>query len=1384
MAGRYRTLGALQLAMMVFVVITCCAAGSRVFTACGGVLEEPRGIVQSPNFPERMPAPLACHWVIRAPPDKKIVVYFTQYFLRGVLRLIEYDHYVSEYVQAGRNPLGEMNFEEDIRYVVAYRPYVVLELRLQNVTNLHLRVEDYLEDVYGFNITYEILNRTQHVRDVTCSVMSCSFLGHCLAAADFSRFQCACFPGFYGRECQYGPYCDPDKGINMCANNGRCRYIYGSTVNVCECPDGYTGPKCEEKKENKCVGVSCDGGCQDMDGGSRCACREGADHVTCAETEFYRVSVTVVADKQPEEWRHGNIHNIIHTFLQSAGLGTLNRLAVDVVNEDRILLFHFYLDKNEVTMMPAAVGDLVHNLTGVAANHTVDVHPETCLLSVESHSKVPALEGRMMILVCTARGSPALHFRWYKDCHLFNASLTTRNAWELRLFDDINDKQVSVFNIDGVTTYDKGKFVCEIEDVDKKEKKVLRVHVLALPQVEVKPLTISLVAGQSHSFRCLSPDDNMRTFSYQWLRDGALLGETVNGEVVEDLLPSGSRLFLSRARVSANYSCRVHNRAGATSKSVVLFVIAPNQSDVACDSSFSDGVRWNRTFGGYYDLQSCPVDPTDTAEFKTGGLGDAYARRDCVCREDRCAWGHPNYARCQSVHIINIFLQLEQIQLGYQQGGLSGIYNSMYSVVQKAQNRTLAGDVELFARSLQTLLTVTLRFPTLAPEITSDFSFKTVAHFMDLLLKEMKDKNESEKKDLSVGARLIQVCEMMVELAQRSPSLVSLDNITLPTLGNNFLTSDGDVADNRSAADTWTTRRVLQVTFSQTIIPVLPVRNRISPHAEVFVTPLISVIPVDLLQEDDDQTDENVQDLVQLEFFHTHERAVFSDNITRCVAWIPENRERLVGHWSAGSCHVINRTANATVCLCPLHGHYAVTVLSLNIQAHCGDNLHYTSQSRDFLRWRQPRLHLLSLRDHTEDGVCGGQGAGAVSPPDILLLSAGGGCPRLLQDPRRPGSSRHPQHLHQVFPRRLGDRFDVVPLTLKACSGDNCVEFWEHYWYERGLIIGVSVTGAGGPKGTGISTRFWCHSSSSVWFILESWCCAWFAREPGKMRLASKTRRLTCTESVESGLLQENITAHEVSLTLEHESEETKVESIQQFYRETDRNKFTTEHKHYLRFLLGTSSSSSGSLSLGTESARFPQEGPGAGIRRAPRSRTATDKLLPVSPGSRTAPDKLLPVSPGSRTAPDKLLPVSPGSRTAPDKLLPVSPGSRTAPDKLLPVSPGSRTASDKLLPVSPGSRKSGGAQHSSCLLQISMCSDDTVEQQSVVIATSDKSPMEWEVMFCCDHHRSPHQAREGDFVGPPEEAGSLQSQLHAPQLAEISSPQTDSMIAARPANT
>jgi hypothetical protein len=78
------------------------------------------------------------------------------------------------------------------------------------------------------------------------------------------------------------------------------------------------------------------------------------------------------------------------------------------------------------------------------------------LLSVTNYGPQPALEGRSLTLVCTARGSPQLKFRWYKDQLLFNASLTSRIAWEVYMEDDFDDKQMSIFNIDGVTMFDKG----------------------------------------------------------------------------------------------------------------------------------------------------------------------------------------------------------------------------------------------------------------------------------------------------------------------------------------------------------------------------------------------------------------------------------------------------------------------------------------------------------------------------------------------------------------------------------------------------------------------------------------------------------------------------------------------------------------------------------------------------------------------------------------------------------------------------------------------------------------------------------------------------------------------------------------------------------------
>ncbi|XP_070196079.1 uncharacterized protein, partial [Littorina saxatilis] len=977
------------LALVVVLASILPGAHADVYKECGGFVKEHQGVIQSPQFPHRFPVPINCRWIIQAPPEKKIVLYFTQYFLRGSFHLTEYEQYVNSVTYDGRKPLGQIDFRDHIRTVVAYKPFLVLDFVLHHMSNIHLRVEEYLEDVYGFNITYAIVDRGDQVRQDTCSVNDCSFLGHCLASADFSTYRCDCFPQFFGKECQYGPFCDPDKGINMCLNQGRCRYFYGSMVNTCECPPGYTGAKCEQKedsldtvhrtglssdedKEPECKRLGCSDHCtRNYEGVLYCDCPDGfkldTDNVTCIEREMFRVSVSVPLVNRPAEWNEERATSSALVILQISGVRTAEEFQFDGVNSSdgqEVLMYHFYIDRSDLGIVTDGVKTLMRrdrlfNLTIVSANCSIHLDPEMKLLNVEHYDARPALEGKSLTLVCTARGSSRLKFRWYKDKFLFNASLTSRNAWEVRINDDYDDKQMSIFNVDGVTMFDKGEFSCEIEDFGEVENKTVTVDVMPLPHVEIKPLTASLLLGQPVSFRCLSPDENMRTFTYKWLRNGQEVSkeESVNKEIVEDLLPSGSRLYIPRLSVSANYTCRVANKAGASEKSAFVFVISPNMSETVCESDSLKGVKWNRTYGGYYDLQKCPI---DTADFKVVGLGEGYARRDCVC-DVTCHWGPPNYARCHSVHLIHWNEQLERCQLGYQLDGLSNIYDSLYELLRKARNRTLAGDVDMFAINLHTLFDVTLRFPAVAPDPQrSSFNLKTVASFMNILLEEVKSTNSFEKQDLSVGARFLRVCEILSELTNENPTLIPLSNITLPRIEfavknmtipshtaseENELVQEAEYGPSRLAykgrqlmsllAGSQTNEektkqvQVLQVTFSPDIFLILSVNRRI-PEYEEFLTPLVSLLPVGNEADDEDFSD--LQDRrVELEFHHHSKFPVFVENTTKCVAWERRDVWQLVGEWKTGICDVTHRTANVTKCLCPVHGHYAVVVIATNV---------------------------------------------------------------------------------------------------------------------------------------------------------------------------------------------------------------------------------------------------------------------------------------------------------------------------------------------------------------------------------------------------------------------------------------------------------------------
>ncbi|KFM79287.1 Procollagen C-endopeptidase enhancer 2, partial [Stegodyphus mimosarum] len=189
-----------------------------MYSECGGVLREPKGIISTPNFPDPYPVPINCRWVIEAPADKVIAIYFTQFYMREGLTVTEYAFF-SETLYMGKKEFGMISSDREPTYLVSNKPVLVLDFLVGESGNIHMRVREYLLDVFGFNITYEIISRNETVRKDACLYHHCSFTGYCYAVSFFTSYSCHCFADFYGPECQYNPGCEPGSR-SMCDNGG------------------------------------------------------------------------------------------------------------------------------------------------------------------------------------------------------------------------------------------------------------------------------------------------------------------------------------------------------------------------------------------------------------------------------------------------------------------------------------------------------------------------------------------------------------------------------------------------------------------------------------------------------------------------------------------------------------------------------------------------------------------------------------------------------------------------------------------------------------------------------------------------------------------------------------------------------------------------------------------------------------------------------------------------------------------------------------------------------------------------------------------------------------------------------------------------------------
>lgn len=163
--------------------------GSGIGTQCGGTLTAERGVIQTPNFPQKFAVPVRCLWIIDASASTavnvSIVVYFTQQYVLSGMTFTEYLYYSEDY-QVKSHQSSSFEWNEDAVTQVAWvrfaSPYLAIEFSMDNLYGTHLRALDRLLDVYGFNITYEVAP----VKPFQCNALKCRFLGHCYAAQDYS----------------------------------------------------------------------------------------------------------------------------------------------------------------------------------------------------------------------------------------------------------------------------------------------------------------------------------------------------------------------------------------------------------------------------------------------------------------------------------------------------------------------------------------------------------------------------------------------------------------------------------------------------------------------------------------------------------------------------------------------------------------------------------------------------------------------------------------------------------------------------------------------------------------------------------------------------------------------------------------------------------------------------------------------------------------------------------------------------------------------------------------------------------------------------------------------------------------------------------------------
>ncbi|GAB6029874.1 hypothetical protein CHUAL_005581 [Chamberlinius hualienensis] len=421
---------------------------------------------------------------------------------------------------------------------------------------------------------------------------------------------------------------------------------------------------------SECQALQCSHSCQLFNKVYHCVCNNGFylasfDNRTCVSKGLVRFHGSLKLQNasyiplKVESLKSKNAKKVLIENQLRAVIGdrvrNLKNLTVLDFKDGGIVEVHFFAFENDSVaardIWTKSLNNSRFGTIGVSSTHlSFDQEPALSIQSLKVRDGEMIIAGNEVMLTCITYGSSKVEFTWLKDGVPINHNFT-KNNWDAVLPKSVDDKRTAIFTVGIAEEAHAGTYTCRVTDFGEVQERKVNVRVIGLPKVTVTPRTLTIDKGNSVSITCLT-NVIIDKLGFIWTKNNNILASSYDGEIVEDIFPSGSRLKISSADTSATYSCTVSGLTKSTQVDSRITVISSHVIPV-CPQDNKCNILWAVAAANTFDIQNCPA----------GFEGEAV--RHCTTLTGKPYWEEPDFSLCISKAMAEQQFKLENMKLGF-----------------------------------------------------------------------------------------------------------------------------------------------------------------------------------------------------------------------------------------------------------------------------------------------------------------------------------------------------------------------------------------------------------------------------------------------------------------------------------------------------------------------------------------------------------------------------------------------------------------------------------------------------------------------------------------------------------------------------------------------